>query len=202
MKRKFFAWTFVLCGSGLLVWSVTHYMQGVVAVEKPKIQSSAFTEKTVQTHVKQDIDLYNEPTDFGGKIGTLTIPVLDMAAPIYHGTTEWILNRGVGHMMESAQPGENKQVVLSAHRETLFRRLGEVKYQDDIIISNDVGDFLYRVKNVRIVDRDDRSVLLPKGEEVLTVTTCYPFRYIGYAPKRYIVEAELISAKIRKGEEG
>ncbi|MEQ6388419.1 class D sortase [Bacillaceae bacterium S4-13-58] len=177
-------------------------MQGVIAVEKPKIQSSALTEKTVPTHVKQDIDLYKKSPEFGDKIGTLTIPVLDMAAPIYHGTSEWILNRGVGHMVESAQPGQNKQIVLSAHRETLFRRLGEVKYQDDIIISNDAGDFLYRVKNVRIVDRDDRSALLPKGEKVLTVTTCYPFQYIGYAPKRYIVEAELISAKLRKGEEG
>lgn len=202
MKHKRFAWLTLLCGIGLLIWSATHYMQGVLAVEKPKIQSSAFTEKMLQTHVKQDMDLYEKSPEFGDKIGTLTIPVLDMAVPIYHGTTEWILNRGVGHMMESARPGENKQVVLSGHRETVFRKLGDLKFQDDMIVSNEAGDFLYRVKNVRIVDRDDRFVLLPKEKEVLTVTTCYPFQYIGYAPKRYIVEAELVSAKLRKGEEG
>jgi sortase A len=128
----------------------------------------------------------------------LSIPKLDVSLPIYHGTNPNQLKRGVGHFAKSALPGEKNNMVLSGHRDTVFRQLGKLGEEDEFIVSNRKGDFLYKVREVRIVDEDDRTVIVPKPRATLTVTTCYPFSYIGNAPKRYVLEAELISSKLNR----
>jgi sortase A len=80
----------------------------------------------------------------------------------------------------------------------VFRRLGKVGEGDWLIVRTSAGEFRYKVNKVRIVDEDDRTVIVPKPRATLTVSTCYPFEYIGPAPKRYILVAYLASKKLSK----
>lgn len=139
--------------------------------------------------------IYPETPAIGDLMGELIIPKLEASLPIIHGTNEDELEKGVGHFAESVMPGENDNSVLSGHRDTVFRELGEVGKGDLLIVKTFSGTFTYKVRQVRIVDEDDRTVIVPKPEAILTVSTCYPFDYVGYAPERYILVADLISSK-------
>lgn len=138
--------------------------------------------------------VYEERPEEGEIIGDLIIPKLDASLPIYHGTDEDELEKGVGHYAGSVLPGEKDNSVLSGHRDTVFRRLGEVGKGDLLIVKTSKGEFTYKIRKVRIVDADDRTVIVPKPRATLTITTCYPFRYIGDAPERYILVGDLIDS--------
>ncbi|MGI8315763.1 class D sortase [Halobacillus mangrovi] len=135
--------------------------------------------------------LYTDRPNQGEEMGELYIPKLDATLPIFHGTDEDELAKGVGHFAGSVLPGEKDNSVLSGHRDTVFRRLGEVGMNDLLIVTTDAGEFTYKVRKVRIVDAEDRTVIVPKPQATLTVTTCYPFDFIGSAPERYILVADL-----------
>jgi sortase A len=136
--------------------------------------------------------LYPESPEQGEMIGNLSIPKLEANLPIFHGTDEDELEKGVGHFAGSVLPGEKDNSVLSGHRDTVFRKLGEVGKGDLLVVTTEAGEFTYKVRKVRIVDADDRTVIVPKPRATLTVTTCYPFDFIGDAPERYILVADLV----------
>ena len=131
----------------------------------------------------------------GEIIGSLTIPRIKSTLPIIEGTGSKELKRGVGHYIGSVIPGVSDNSVLSGHRDSVFRRLGEVKIRDLITIKNEYGTFVYEVNKIRIVEANDRTVIVPSKEAVLTLSTCYPFRFIGNAPKRYIVQGWLVKGE-------
>ncbi|MFJ7993930.1 processed acidic surface protein [Peribacillus frigoritolerans] len=110
-------------------------------------------------------------------------------------TDEDELEKGVGHYAGSVLPGEKDNSVLSGHRDTIFRDLGEVGEGDLLIAKTEAGTFTYKVRKVRIVDAEDRTVIVPKPKATLTVTTCYPFSYIGSAPERYVLVADLLKSE-------
>lgn len=151
--------------------------------------------KSVETSEPEFNSEYPKTPEIGDLMGELIIPKLDVALPIIHGTNEDELEKGVGHFAESALPGEEDNSVLSGHRDTVFRKLGDVGKGDLLIVKTYEGTFTYKVRQVRIVGEDDRTVIVPKPKATLTVSTCYPFDYIGYAPERYILVANLISQK-------
>ncbi|MDR7072409.1 class D sortase [Fictibacillus barbaricus] len=134
----------------------------------------------------------------GENIGNLFIPKLEAKLPIFHGTDEEELDKGVGHFSRSVLPGEKDNSVLSGHRDSVFRRLGDVGKGDLLVVETSAGKFTYKVRNVRIVDKDDRTVIVPKPRATLTVSTCYPFHFIGAAPQRYILVANLVSQELTK----
>ncbi|MFC0187311.1 class D sortase [Fictibacillus aquaticus] len=141
-------------------------------------------------------ELYAVRPKKGEDMGELYIPKLNATLPIYHGTDEDELEKGVGHYANSVLPGEEDNSVLSGHRDTVFRKLGEIGKRDVLTVRTSAGEFTYKVKRVRIVDADDRTVIVPKPKATLTVTTCYPFNFIGDAPQRYILEAFLVDQKL------
>lgn len=128
----------------------------------------------------------------GEEIGELLIPKISASLPIFHGTDEDELEKGVGHFAGSVLPGEADNSVLSGHRDTVFRKLGEVTIGDLLVVNTSAGEFTYKVRKVRIVDADDRTVIVPKPRATLTVTTCYPFNFVGDAPQRYILIGDLV----------
>ncbi|QQZ10947.1 class D sortase [Heyndrickxia vini] len=135
-----------------------------------------------------------QKTDFKPKqndvVGILSIPQISAELPIVEGTDEDDLEKGVGHYKGTAYPMDNDQIVLSGHRDTVFRKMGELRVGDILTIKLPYGTFSYEIKATKIVDADDRSVIQSTApNEVLTVTTCYPFSYIGDAPNRYIITA-------------
>ena len=129
----------------------------------------------------------------GETIGHLTIPVLKRKLPIIEGTGSAELKKGVGHFSDSVLPGQEDNCVLSGHRDTVFRGLGRLKKGDVFIVQTAAGKFTYEIRRIRIVDKEDRTVIVPTKNAVLTVTTCYPFNYVGNAPDRYILSADLVA---------
>lgn len=128
----------------------------------------------------------------GDLVGTLFIPVLGQTLPIVEGTGDDELKAGVGHFAGSVLPGEADNCVLSAHRDTHFSGLEALTIGDLLIVQTSAGTFTYEISNLRIVDKDDRTVIVPTDHAVLTLSTCYPFNYIGTAPDRYIVSADAV----------
>lgn len=131
----------------------------------------------------------------GDNFGSLTIPALNREIPIIQGTGVQELKKGVGHFNQSVLPGEQDNCVLSGHRDTVFRQLGKLKAGDLLIVQTSAGTFTYKVNGMRIVHKDDKTVIVPADHAVLTMTTCYPFNYIGSAPDRYIITADLVLSK-------
>lgn len=131
----------------------------------------------------------------GDNIGSLSIPVLKQKLPIIQGTGAEELKKGVGHFNQSVLPGEEDNCVLSGHRDTVFAKVGKLKIGDQLIAETSAGTYTYEIKHLRIVDKDDKTVIVPADHAVLTLTTCYPFHFVGSAPKRYILIADLVASK-------
>jgi sortase A len=128
-----------------------------------------------------------------GLIGRIEIPRLLVSVAVVEGVGKTTLRRAVGHIPGTVLPGQAGNVGLAGHRDTFFRPLKDVKIKDEIQVSTLQGNFEYQVVSLKIVDPDDVGVLASSGENVLTLVTCYPFYYVGPAPKRWIVRARQVS---------
>lgn len=126
----------------------------------------------------------------GKVMGKLLIPKLKAELPIVEGVDPNDLAKGVGHVSGTKLPLDNGQTVLSGHRDTVFKGIGRLKVGDKLTVSLPYGDFSYKITKTYVVDAKDRTVIVPHDHEVLTVTTCYPFNFIGNAPDRYIIQAK------------
>jgi sortase A len=123
----------------------------------------------------------------------LVIARLHLAAMVEEGVGENTLSYAAGHIPATAFPGEAGNVGVAAHRDTLFRRLKDIRKNDRIVLSTLNRDYAYEVTSTTIVRPSDVSVLAPtRGEKTLTLVTCYPFYFIGRAPQRFIVHARQI----------
>ena len=131
----------------------------------------------------------------GSLIGRIEIARLALSVVVVEGVDRISLRRAAGHIPGTALPGEAGNVGLAGHRDTFFRPLQDVKIDDEIQISTPTGNFKYQVVSLRIVDPENVGVLAPSGENVLTLVTCYPFYFVGPAPKRWIVRARQVSSQ-------
>jgi sortase A len=122
-------------------------------------------------------------------IGRLRIPRLNVVAMVREGADSGTLSHAVGHIPGTAMPGNAGNVALAGHRDTIFRALRNIKQSDSIDLETDKGTFRYIVESTQIVSPRDISVLAAGGGPTLTLVTCYPFYYVGSAPKRFIVRA-------------
>jgi sortase A len=149
--------------------------------------------------LSQGITSHQQPRS-GEMIGKLIIPRIGAILPIVEGTSPDDLAKGVGHYVGygTVMPGETGHVVLSGHRDTVFRRMGEVRKGDKLYVQTADGMFVYQVRTMWVTDANDRTVIVPLPKPILTLTTCYPFDYVGSAPDRYIVRAELIGIDLKK----
>ena len=130
-----------------------------------------------------------------GLIGRIEIPRLLLSVVVVEGVDKTTLRRAVGHIPGTALPGEAGNVGLAGHRDTFFRPLKDVRIKDEIQLSTLKGNFKYEVVSLRIVEPENVGVLAPSGENVLTLVTCYPFYFVGPAPKRWIVRARQVSSQ-------
>ena len=128
----------------------------------------------------------------GGLIGVLDVPRLGISTPVISGDDEQALAVAVGHLADTPLPWEHGNSTVAAHRDGLFRPLEHVRRGDIVRMRTSHGDFDYAVRETRIVEPDDLSVLAKGRTDSLTLITCYPFAYIGHAPQRFIVRAERV----------
>ena len=127
----------------------------------------------------------------GAPMGRIEIPRLGMSAVIRAGSDARTLRLAVGYIPGTALPGDGGNIGLAAHRDTFFRRLGDIRTHDDIRLVTPEGTFAYTVERTDVVRPRDTWVLNQTPEPTLTLVTCYPFTYVGSAPQRFIVRAAL-----------
>jgi len=130
----------------------------------------------------------------GSLIGRMEIPRLALSTVVLEGDSNRVLRKAAGHIPGTALPGAAGNVAIAGHRDTFFRALRSVRKDDVIAVETTAGTYHYRVDSTDIVAPDDIQVLKPLDHPSLTLVTCYPFYYVGSAPKRYIVSARLIKS--------
>ncbi len=129
-------------------------------------------------------------------LAILRIPKVKLEVPILNGTDEISLNRGVGYIPGMSRPAEGGNVGVAGHRDGFFRVLKDVVAGDIIEMETLDRVYLYKIDKIVIVDKKDNSILRQTSEPLLTLVTCYPFYFIGSAPKRYIVVASLVTSAL------
>lgn len=188
---KFIIAGLIIGGIVLLAIGGKEYVEVKIVEDRATKEAEKLIEETKDNPIKKE----DFNPSFGDSVGILTIDRIGANLPIVDGTSEDDLKKGVGHYDGTAYPLDDDQIVLSGHRDTVFRRMGEVEIGDIMTVRMPYGDFDYEIINTKIVSADDRTIIVPHDEEILTVTTCYPFRYIGNAPDRYVIDAKPVYDK-------
>lgn len=127
----------------------------------------------------------------GSIVGRIDVDRVELSAIIREGDDVATLRSAVGHLPDTALPGDRGNAALAGHRDTFFRALKHVRTGDRIVVTTPSAAFRYVVLDTRVVEPTDISVLEATPGSTLTLVTCYPFGYIGAAPKRFIVRAEM-----------
>lgn len=159
-----------------------------------------YTSESVLANVREpDYSLWNATritdyeeslhADLPPPMAILTIDKLNLQVPIWNGTDETVLDRGAGRIKGTATMDEAGNLGISGHRDGFFRGFKDIQMGDEILIQTARGLQSYEVSSIDIVPKEDVSPLTPSDEKILTVVTCYPFYFVGNAPKRYIVVA-------------
>jgi sortase A len=129
----------------------------------------------------------------GKALGEIELTRIGVTAMILEGTDDRTLRRAVGHIPGTPLPGQPGNVALAGHRDTFFRALHNVRQDDEITVMTLEGSYRYRVDSIAVVGPEDTQVLDNSGGDILTLVTCYPFYFVGPAPRRFIVRAQRIS---------
>jgi sortase A len=127
-----------------------------------------------------------------GLIGRIEIPRIGLSAVVFQGIGEDTLRVAVGHIPGTVLPGQLGNAGLAGHRDTFFRPLRSIIQNDLITVTTLRGEYRYRVVSTRVVGPVEVSVLGPTANETLTLVTCYPFKFVGAAPNRFVVFAERV----------
>jgi sortase A len=130
----------------------------------------------------------------GAMVGRLTIPRLDLQVMVVEGAEQGELGHAAGHIENTALPGAHGNVGIAGHRDSYFEPLKNIRKNDTIYFQTPQGEYRYHVVSTEIVRPNNVGVLAPqRGQDSLTLVTCYPFTYIGLAPNRFIVKANLVT---------
>lgn len=128
----------------------------------------------------------------GSPVGRIEIGAIGLTAMILEGIDKGTLRRAVGHIPGTPLPGQQGNVAIAGHRDTFFRALRNIRKDHEITLTTLNGSYLYRVDSTKVVAPEDTEVLDDSDEAILTLVTCYPFTFIGHAPKRFVVRARRI----------
>jgi sortase A len=128
----------------------------------------------------------------GSPLGRIEISAVGMTTMILEGAEEGTLRRAVGHIRGTPLPGQRGNVALAGHRDTFFRGLRDIRVNDEITLTTLSGSYHYRVDSTKVVKPEETETLKDDGHDTLTLVTCYPFNFVGSAPKRFIVRARRI----------
>lgn len=157
-------------------------MEQMVSIERPAATA------------RPAVEGVSMPLKAGELIGRIDIPRLKLSAAIAEGDDDKTLGKAVGHLPDTPLPWHGRgNVAVAAHRDGLFRPLEKIRIGDDVRVVTPRGEYRYHVTKTHIVDPDDVWVLAPTASPTITLITCYPFSFVGNAPRRFIVQAELVT---------
>jgi sortase A len=128
----------------------------------------------------------------GTMLGRLEAPSVKLSTTVLEGSDDATLSRGSGHIEDTPFPGQPGNVGIAGHRDTTFRALRHIHVGDALEFKTADRLYRYRISKTMIVGPDDVYVLDPTAAPALTLVTCYPFEFVGHAPRRFIVRAEMV----------
>jgi len=131
-------------------------------------------------------------------VAVLKVAALDLEVPVLDGTDDLTLDRAVGHIDGTPEPGENGNIGIAGHRDGFFRALKDIHPGDAIELVTPTENISYVVDELLIVNPDDISVLRPRSKSSLTLVTCYPFYFVGSAPQRFVVHASIATPAVQR----
>jgi sortase A len=130
----------------------------------------------------------------GTWLGRLEAPAVGLSATVLEGSDDGTLARGAGHIEWTPLPGAGGNVGIAGHRDTVFRPVRRLHAGETLVLTTADRVYTYQIERTQIVTPETVSVLDPTPRPTLTLVTCYPFTYIGHAPKRFIVTATLVDS--------
>jgi sortase A len=187
-NQRLIRWTqLILMITGILALSYV----AITLISARIYQNSAvlILDKQIQAEEQHQTGQHAPAIKEGDVLGRIEIPRIKVSVAVLQGTTWRTLRLGVGHIKGTALPGEPGNIGIAGHRDTYFRALKDIRKDDEIQLQTAAGITRYEVDWIQITSPSDNGVLVPATESSLTLVTCYPFYYIGAAPKRFIVHA-------------
>lgn len=200
----FVALILVIGGISYSAWNLYNWWESKQSVQAIEVKHSVSV-KTTELSPKKSIEKSNNKTiedmstlnvdnKNGKKIANLKIPKINSNFNVFWNTDESTLAKGVGLYVSEWTTIPNEiggHTVVSGHRDTVFTELRELELGDTLTLEYEDQIYTYHIKDIWITHEDDRTVIVKKEKPTLTLTTCYPFDFIGSAPDRYIIQAEL-----------
>lgn len=198
-----FAWiaggAMLVCYLGLRLWTTEAYAAGVAQMRAEMIVAQANVvayrpaDQSLWSHER--VVAYRDARRADGRPeALLRIPSVSLEVPVYGSVSEINLNRGAG-LIDGVQPLiQGGNAGIAAHRDGFFRALKDLAVDGELYVDFRGETKRYRIVDLRIVAPEDNSVLAPTSVPTVTLVTCYPFYFVGSAPQRFIVRAELDDA--------
>jgi LPXTG-site transpeptidase (sortase) family protein len=179
-----------IAGAGLLLFVGVGYARGYLARERAheRWEEIAATggDGTARRAPADSSTSYD--ASIGDPVGRIIIPAVGLDEIVLEGVDEKQLEAGPGHVPETVLPGEAGNSVISAHRDRHFHSLGRVSVGDTVITETRAGRESWVVTQLRIAEAG-KPAIYPTRDTTLTLTTCWPIRYVGPAPDRLLVTA-------------
>jgi sortase A len=184
----------LLVGGAALVWCAYFWADAHLyqIVQRRRFDAAAVSRDIAAEVVAPREVLKTFKPAIGAVLGEIEIPSIGISVMVLEGDSTPILRRAAGHLEGTAIPGEPGNVAIAAHRDTFFRALRNIRDRDVITLTTLTGAYRYQVESVEVVGPNDTEVLADSPEPILTLITCYPFYYVGPAPKRFIVRARQV----------
>ncbi len=184
--------TLVAAGAGCLIWvgAVSVYAAAYQLEQKAALEQLSTSH---ELEADRGFEAAAEAPGLGDTIGHLVIPRVGLSAMVMEGDDEKTLQVAVGHLPDTPLPWQEGNAALAGHRDTFFRPLRRIKVGDAIRLETPQGILHYRVTRQTIVEPHELWVLNPSTTEALTLITCYPFDFVGPAPRRLAVHAERVA---------
>jgi len=192
----------LLCGVALLAVYCAARIEGILTSRAAVKAFDKFDSTAITAGADVGEGLASHGVDFklwddlakqtGHPLAVLRIPKIRLEVPVFDGTDDLTLNHAVGRIVGTARPGERGNIGIAGHKDGFFRGLKDIGVGDKVELKTPKGIEVYTVEQVNIVSPTDIAALRPRSVPSLTLVTCYPFYFIGSAPKRYIVTTSLI----------
>ncbi len=190
-------WTLTLVGVWALGYWTAVFLSATLyqAVEGHKLSRALQPIATGATPAASELTARSLPD--GSVVGRLAIPRLGLSTIVVEGVGERDLDLAAGHIPGTSLPGSVGNIGIAGHRDTFFRPLRLIRNNDVVSMTTSSGEYQYRVVSSEIVKPDDVRVLYPTKTEMLTLVTCYPFFFVGPAPRRFIIRAQRLGPSAR-----
>lgn len=144
-----------------------------------------------ETNSNKDKD-YKIKLDGKEMVGKIIEPNTNKQIPIIMGATEENLLGGATLYDNGIFPGDKGTAIILGHRETTFGFLKNIKKSDIIEVQTLNNLYKFKVRKTYITTPEDESILAQEEGPSMTLVTCYPFKYVGSAPERFIVKLDLV----------